>query len=459
MVITLWFVIVGVLLVVMAVSQTVLRRLPISSPLLYLLVGMVFGEAGFELLDLDPFDDAMLLERVTEIAVIVSLFTTGLKLRLPLRHRLWRLPIMLASVSMVLTIGLIALTGYAWLGMSAGAAILLGAVLAPTDPVLASDIQVTKAGDRDRLRFALTGEAGLNDGMAFPFVMLGLGLLGYHHLGDGWARWWLVDVAWAIPGGLAIGAGLGAAIGWLVLYLRRTYPDSRVGEDFLAMGLIALTYGVALLAHTYAFLAVFAAGLAMRKLEERTVGHERMPDEVLEPLAPHELDERVATDPEVATAHMARSLLEFNEQLERIGEVAVMVLVGAMISTRYLPMESIWFVPLLFLVIRPVAVAVGMIGSDTTRLQRGFISWFGVRGIGSIYYLMYAVVHGLDESIAEGMIGLTLTVVVVSVVLHGVTVTPMMAWYNERADGPAARRWALQPISTKTTQTVWVDGT
>jgi NhaP-type Na+/H+ or K+/H+ antiporter len=438
MVITLWFVIVGVLLVVMAVSQTLLRRLPISSPLLYLLVGMVFGEAGFELLDLDPFDDAKLLERLTEIAVIVSLFTTGLKLRLPLRHRLWRLPVMLASVSMVVTIGLIALTGYAWLGMSAGAAILLGAVLAPTDPVLASDIQVTKAGDRDRLRFSLTGEAGLNDGMAFPFVMLGLGLLGYHHLGEGWSRWWLVDVVWAIPGGLAIGAGLGAAIGWLVLYLRRTYPDSRVGEDFLAMGLIALTYGVALLAHTYGFLAVFAAGLAMRKLEERAVGHERMPDEVLDPIAAEELVELAATDPEVAPAHMARSLLEFNEQLERIGEVGVMVLVGAMISTRYVPMEAIWFVPLLFLVIRPVAVAVGMIGSDTTRLQRGFISWFGVRGIGSIYYLMYAVVHGLDESVAEKMIGLTLTVVIASVVIHGVTVTPLMAWYNQREERSAA---------------------
>jgi NhaP-type Na+/H+ or K+/H+ antiporter len=431
-VITLWFVIVGVLLLFMAVSQTLLRRLPISSPLLYLLVGMIFGEAGLELLHLDPFDDAKLLERLTEIAVIVSLFTTGLKLRLPLRHRLWRLPLVLASISMVLTIGLIALGSYAWLGMSAGAAILLGAVLAPTDPVLASDIQVTKPGDQDRLRFALTGEAGLNDGMAFPFVMLGLGLLGYHGLGDGWSRWWLVDVAWAIPGGLFIGAGLGAAIGWLALRLRRTYPGSQVGEDFLTMGLIAVTYGIALLAHTYAFLAVFAAGLAMRKLEEQAIGHNRMPDEVLDPLAPEELDEKVATDRQVAPAVMARSVLQFNEQLERIGEVGVMVLVGAMISTRYVPMEAIWFVPLLFLVVRPVAVAVGLIGSDTTRVQRGLISWFGVRGIGSIYYLMYAVVHGVNESIAEQMIGLTLTVVVVSVVLHGVTVTPMMAWYNRQ---------------------------
>jgi NhaP-type Na+/H+ or K+/H+ antiporter len=270
--------------------------------------------------------------------------------------------------------------------------------------------------------------------MAFPFVMLGLGLLGYHELGNGWSRWWLVDVAWAIPGGLAIGALLGSAIGWLVLYLRRTYPDSRVGEDFLAMGLIALAYGVALLAHTYGFLAVFAAGLALRKLEERAVGHDRMPGEVLDPIDDDELDERVATDQEIAPAHMTRSLLQFNEQLERIGEVGVMLLVGAMISTRYVPIEAVWFVPLIFLVIRPLSVAVGLARSGASGLERGFVSWFGVRGIGSIYYLMYAVVHGLEESIAEQMIGLTLTVVVASVVIHGVTVTPMMAWYNRRQE-------------------------
>jgi NhaP-type Na+/H+ or K+/H+ antiporter len=432
MLITVWFVIVGVLLVVMAVARTLLRPLPISTPLLYLIVGIVFGEAGFELLALDPFDDAVLLERLTEIAVIVSLFTAGLKLRVPLRDPVWRLPLSLAFVSMTITVGLITVAGYYGLGLSLGAAVLFGAVLAPTDPVLASDVQVTEPGDRDRLRFGLTGEAGLNDGTAFPFLMLGLGLMGHHTLGDNWSRWWLVDVAWAIPGGLLIGFGMGIAVGTLVLYLRRKYPEVVGGEDFLAMGLIALAYGTALLLHTYGFLAVFAAGLAMRKIEEHAVGPDTSPDEVLEEVAEEEMEDRAAADARVAPAHMTRSLLHFNEQLERMGEVGIMLLVGAMISTRYLPLVALWFVPLLFLVIRPIAAAVGLLGTDTNRVQRAYISWFGVRGVGSIYYLMFAVVHGLEEDIAREMIGLTLTVIASSVVIHGITVTPLMAWYHRR---------------------------
>jgi NhaP-type Na+/H+ or K+/H+ antiporter len=437
-VITTWFVIIGVLLVVMAVGRTLLRPLPISTPLLYLLVGILFGEAGFELLVLDPFDEAVLLERVTEIAVIVSLFTAGLKLRVPLGDPVWRLPVSLAFLSMIVTVGLITVAGYYGIGLSLGAAVLFGAVLAPTDPVLASDVQVTEPGDRDRLRFALTGEAGLNDGTAFPFLMLGLGLMGHHALGNTWSRWWLVDVAWAIPGGLLIGFGMGTAVGMLVLYLRRTYPDVVGGEDFLAMGLIALSYGVALLANTYGFLAVFAAGLAMRRIEAHAVGHDTSPDEVLEEVEDDEFEERAAADEAVAPAHMTRSLLHFNEQLERVGEVGVMLLVGAMISTRYLPVVALWFVPLLFLVIRPIAAWIGVLGTETNRTQRIFISWFGVRGVGSIYYLMFAVVHGLEEELAREMIGLTLTVIASSVVIHGITVTPMMAWYNRRY-APAAR--------------------
>jgi NhaP-type Na+/H+ or K+/H+ antiporter len=193
-----------------------------------------------------------------------------------------------------------------------------------------------------------------------------------------------------------------------------------------------VSYGVALLLHTYGFLAVFAAGLAMRKIEARAVGHERSPHEVLEEVAEVELEERLATDEGVARAHMTRSLLEFNEQLERIGEVGIMLLIGAMISTRNLPIEALWFVPLFFLVIRPVAAQLGLLRTETTGVQRLFISWFGVRGIGSMYYLMYAVVHGLEEDAARQMIGLTLMVIAGSVVIHGITVTPLMAWYNHR---------------------------
>jgi NhaP-type Na+/H+ or K+/H+ antiporter len=336
----------------MALSGSVLKRLPLSTSLVYLLAGVGLGGYGYNLLRLDPLRDAPLLERLSEVAVIVSLFTTGLKLSPPLSDRRWLIPVRLAFVSMTLTVGLIALAGHFLLDLPIGAAILLGAVLAPTDPVLASDVQVEDAGDRDRLRFGLTGEAGLNDGTAFPFVMLGLGLLGLHPLGEGGWRWLAVDVLWAIVGGLGIGYLCGLAVGRLVVFLRREHKEAVGLDEFLTLGLIALSYGVALFAHSYGFLAVFAAGLALRRTERAAVG-EDAPLDVKAAAAAEGGEEEIATDPEHAPTYMTSAVLSFNEQLERIGEVALVLLVGGLLTKSLLPREAIWFVPLLFLVIGP----------------------------------------------------------------------------------------------------------
>jgi sodium/hydrogen antiporter len=433
---TISYIVVGAVFIIMALSGSVLKRLPLSTSMLYLAAGVLIGPHALNLINVDPIAEAAIVERITEVAVIVSLFTAGLTLRVPLRDPLWRLPVVLASWSMALTVGLIALVGVAALELPLGAAILLGAVLAPTDPVLASDVQVTGPRDRDRLRFTLTGEAGLNDGTAFPFVMLGLGLLGLHETGDGGWRWFVVDVLWAVAGGLLVGALLGTVTGRLILFLRREHKEAVGLDDFLALGLIAGSYGTALLLHTYGFLAVFAAGLALRKVEASTVGQEQAPDEVIATAAAEGRGEKVATDPETAPAYMAQAVLGFTEQLERIGEVAVVLLVGVMISVTAIPSDALWFVPLLLLVIRPVAAAMGMIGSTTTWLQRAFIAWFGIRGIGSIYYLMYAIVHGVSDEIARLLTGLTLAVVATSVLVHGVSVTPLMRRYsNATSDG------------------------
>ena len=426
---TWWFLVVGAVFLLMALSSSLLARLPLSTAMLYLGVGVLIGPHALGLIAIDPIAQADLIERVTEIAVIVSLFGAGLKLQLPLRDPFWRLPIILASWSMLLTVGLIALVGTLVLGLPLGAAVLLGAVLAPTDPVLASDVQVTGPRDRDRLRFTLTGEAGLNDGTAFPFVVLGLGLLGIGDLGPfGW-RWLAVDVLWAVAGGLLIGAVLGIGAGRLILYLRREHREAVGLDDFLALGLIAFAYGSALLLHAYGFLAVFAAGLALRWVEVHQTGQERDPDEVLTAVDTTD-DDDLATHPETAPAYMAQTVLGFTEQLERIGEVAVMLLIGAMLSLGAVPSAALWFVPLLVLVIRPVAVNLGMIGSATPPLQRAFIGWFGIRGIGSVYYLTYATAHGVPEHLASWLTGMTLAVVTTSVVVHGISVTPLMRRYE-----------------------------
>lgn len=420
---------IGLLLLLMALLGSLLKRLPLTAALIYLLAGVGLGPYGLKLIRVDPLQHSALLERLTEVAVILSLFSAGLKLRSPLHSPRWGPPVRLATLSMVVTVGLVALAGVQ-MGLPLGAAVLLGAVLAPTDPVLASDVQVEHAEDRDRLRFSLTGEAGLNDGTAFPFVMLGLGLLGLHNLGENGWRWIAIDLLWAAAGGVGIGSLLGWLVATLALRLRRAYREVVGLDDFLALGLIALSYGLALLAHTYGFLAVFAAGLALRRVERQSSG-ETIPDEVLHAsTVAGESD--LATDPEKAPAHMAQAVLVFNEHLERIGEVGLVVLLGAMLSFHHLPQEAMWFVPLLFLVIRPISVAIGLAGSRVSSHQRRLMGWFGVRGIGSLYYLMYALQHGLAGEAAERLVWVTFTVVLTSIVVHGISVTPLMEHYSKR---------------------------
>ena len=428
-----WFVVIGTLLLGVALLGSYVQRLPLTTTMLYLAAGYGLGPQGAGLFAVDPVRDAAFLERVTEVAVIISLFTAGLKLRIPLSDKRWRRPLRLASGSMALTVGAIAVTGVYGLGLSWGAAVLLGAILAPTDPVLASDVQVEHPFDYDPLRFSLTGEAGYNDGTAFPFVMLGLGLLGLHDLGSFGLRWVMVDVIWAILGGLTIGALLGTGVARFILYLRRVHREATGLDDFLAMGLIGISYGVALLCHTYGFLAVFAAGLAMRRIERLHRPEEQQSHEIV--FEPRQSEEEVATDPVKAPAAMAEAVLDFNEQLERMGELVVVVIIGSLLSWEAIPMIAVWFVPLLLLVIRPFSVMIGLAGAGVPAQERWLAAWFGIRGIGSMYYLMFAVAHGMRESDARMLIGITLAVITTSVVAHGVSVTPLMNKYSRVGRG------------------------
>ena len=424
-----WALIIGALLTTAALSGTLLKRLPLSITMFYLVAGYALGPGGVGMILIDPMQHTVLLERLAEAAVLISLFAVGLKLGLPLSNSAWRLPLRLAVISMVLTILLVAAAGMA-LGLSLGAAILLGAILAPTDPVLASDVQVVEANDRDRLRFSLSGEGALNDGAAFPFVMLGLGLLGLHDLGTwGW-RWWGLDVVWAIVGGLLIGGVLGAAIGRLVVYLRSHHKESIGLDEFLALGLIGITYGLALLCYTYGFLAVFAAGLALQRVGKT----KKIPATAIDSrdLLNKDEVEKLATHQDYASAYMMHEVQGFNERLERIAEVAVVLIIGAMLWYTTITWTGVLLLILLFAVIRPVSVWLGLIGAPMGRDQRVLASWFGIRGIGSIYYVMYAINHGLPQPLAAELLGYTLLIVAASVMLHGISVTPLMTRYAHR---------------------------
>ena len=424
---TLACLIVGLVLIAMTIGRSFINRLPLSAGMLYLGVGVAIGPWGLGLLRLNPFKDAQLIERLTEVAVLISLFTSGMKLDLPLKDRRWRIPLQLASVSMLITVGLIAALGVFVMGMSPGAAVLLGAILSPTDPVLASEVQVANHGDRDSLRFGLTGEGGMNDGSAFPFVMLGLGLLGLHELGEGGWRWWSIDVVWAVTGGLGLGYLMGALVGRAILYLRVRHQEALGSDEFIALGLIALTYGLALLCQTYGFLAVFAAGLALRRIDSPG-SRSAAAAAAAEPVDTTELQ----TSQTEAPATLMRAVERFNSQLEGFAEVAIVLAVGALIAVVPFRLEVLWFAPLLFLVIRPVAVYIGVFGTGVRGQQRRLMAWFGIRGIGSIYYLAYAIRHDIGRDLAERLLSLTIAVVVASVIAHGVSVTPLMNKYEER---------------------------
>src|SRR3990172_6392203 len=231
-------------MVAMGVMAALLRRMPLTTAIVYLVVGIVLGPTVLNLFHFNPLKESAGLELLTEAAVLIALFAAGMKMPAPVTWSRWRTPILLAFLSMAITVGLVAAFGYYVLGFPLGAALLLGAIVAPTDPVLATDVHVRHAGDRDRLRFALTCEAGMNDGTAFPFIMLGMGLLGLHELGEFGARWMLIDVLWATLAGTAIGVAGGVALARVAARLRRNHADGTGFGDFLGLGVIGGVYGV-----------------------------------------------------------------------------------------------------------------------------------------------------------------------------------------------------------------------
>jgi len=405
-----WFVLVGFLLVVIALLGRFLDRLPVSTAMIYLAVGFLLGPSVFNVLELHPLRELTLLESITEIALLIALFTVGIKMRVPIGDWRWSVPLRLATISMVLTILGIAIVAVVLLDFDWRLALVLGAVLAPTDPVLASDVQLRSAQDRDSLRFGLTGEGGLNDGTAFPFVLLGLGLMGLHELGFAGWRWLAVDLVWGTVGGLGIGFLLGSALGRGVRLLRAWRRDAAIVDEFLLLGVIALSYGVALAAHALGFLAVFAAGLALRRADDIHANSKSAADK--SPLTP--------------------SLLNVNEQLERIVEVAVVLLVGAMISTGYWSPAGLLLAAMLFVVIRPLAVWAGVPGVEAGNTPRRLLAWFGIRGIGSVYYAVFFAGYELRDAVATELLSAVFTVIAASIVLHGISAAPLMELYRAR---------------------------
>jgi len=428
-----WFLLIGLLMLIKGLSTTPLKKLPFTSAIVYLVIGFLLGPSVLGFFYFDPIKQSALLEILTEIAVLISLFAAGVKMPVPINLVKWRPSLRLASLSMVITVALIAAFSYFLLGLTLGAGILLGAILAPTDPVLATDIQSRYPGDNDQLRFTLTSEAGMNDGTAFPFVMLGLGMLGLNELGDfGW-QWILFDVFWATVAAVVIGVAGGVVVGKIVWKLRGQHKELDVLDDLVALGLIAIVYGLSLVTNAWGFIAVFFAAVALRSTEIKLalsvgVNADQYETDSGQPII---LESNLSpTPPKIVSAEA----LIFKEHLERLSELMLVLLVGGMLLPDFWNWRTVSLAVFIIFLARPLSVVIGLISTKTTWRIRGIIGWFGVRGIGSIYYLMYAIQHGIAKSLAQDLIQMTLIVITVSILVHGTSVKPLLnlVWRKTR---------------------------
>lgn len=397
----------GVALLGAAAMPRLLAERPLSIPIVYLALGWALFALPLGLPDPDPITHGHAAERLTEVTVIVSLMGVGLKLDRPVGWRRWAATWRLLAVTMPLCIGAVALLGW-WAGLLPATALLAGAVLAPTDPVLASDVQVAPPGEGDEgeTRFALTSEAGLNDALAFPFTNAALAATGA--AGAAWVGGWVVeDVLVRIGLGLVVGLVCGRALGWLAFRLPGAGKLAETAEGFVALAATLLTYGLAELAHGYGFLAVFVAAVTLRAVERD---------------------------------HEFHGVLHgFTDAIERLLTVLLLVLVGGAVAGGALGELTLALgavgVALVF-VIRPLAGWVGLLGSDVGPADRAAISFFGIRGMGSLYYAAHAAQEAQLANLGR-LWALTLFVVVLSVVVHGVASTPVLA-HLDRQRSPSA---------------------
>ena len=405
----------GTVLLAMCLLELHVTRLPMSPATVYLAVGWVAGWMVQGKVVTPPTAPARadMLVIITETAVLISLFAVGLQLRMPWTMKGWRVATLLASATMLVTIALATVAGALLMpGLGWAGALLLAGILAPTDPVLASEVQIRSQDDRDAVRVALTTEGGLNDATALPVVMLALGLLGIGELGAHGARWLWHDLAWPIAGGALLGWAFGRVLGKVVHALLRK-GHGLAWDELLYLGIITVAYGLSRVTETSSFLFVFAAALGLFHRSPRAAASLAKAG-----VEPDELSDR---------------LLAFGHRCGRLVEVVMVLLLGFAMPWVQWRGEPLVYAALLLVVIRPLSVFLTVPGLPAT--QRRVVAWFGIRGVGSLFYLALVMDSGLSPTLCVDLVNATLPAIALSVLLHGVSATPLMALYQKRRAG------------------------
>jgi NhaP-type Na+/H+ or K+/H+ antiporter len=406
----------GILIALVAWLPLALRRLPLSLPIVCIVIGsIIFGmrPMGF---DPSPSAHPYITERLTEFVVIIALMGAGLKIDRVFSFKQWSITWRLLLITMPLSILAIMGVGLWVLGTGALASLLLASSLAPTDPVLAADVQVggPKDGGEDTVRFALTSEAGLNDGFAFPFVHLAIVLSLAATTGDDWlVRWLSFNVFWEIVAGISCGWLVGKIFGWLTF---RMPGDTlaKTGDGLIAIAATFVSYGISELIHCYGFFAVFVTALTLRSAHRD-----------------HEFQ---------------RDMHDITEQVERIAMMVLLLAFGGSLVTgppAPIGWTEVFAAVLILFVVRPATGLLGMIGAPATRGEKLAVAFFGIRGVGSFYYLAYGLNHGEFED-ADRLWSILSLVAIMSIVMHGLTVTPIMRWLD-RSHGRDPDKGGLPP--------------
>jgi len=329
-------------------------------------------------------------------------------LRAPLQWNAWKLPLRLGTVTMLATMAMIAGAAHVFFELSFAQALLLGAVLAPTDPVLASDVHMPASGDHEPARFALAGEGGINTGLGVPAVAFGRGLIGLSDVPPPGLAWAGIELVWGVAGGAALGWCAGTL---LVRGIARLdwgrQPD--FFEDLLVILGAGMAYAAALALHANAFFTVFAFGVALcHRGRLRRAATLRPPD----------------------TRYVALA-----QNLERVVSAIVVLLVGALVTVTEVRPEMFLFALLLLAVVRPVAVRLGLGQLPVPPDERRLLAWFGVRGAASLYLLALALDQGVGAPLARELAAITLVALATSILLHGLSATPLVS-------GPVGNRRA-----------------
>lgn len=414
-----FFIILGFgLMIAVGLERILVRKSFLSVPIFYVFAGWALFSLPLNLPQINPLgslDDAKALEYVTEFIVIVSLMGAGIAIDRPVTWPNWRQIWPLLVVAMPVTIFLVALYGWWMLGFAPASAILLGACLAPTDPVLARSVQVGPPGEDERhdIRFSLTVEAGLNDGLAFPFIHLAIAAIGMTAIGGWTLHWFAEDFVWRILAGSVVGYAVGRAGAWYVFERKvdegindidRSIAQYSTSEGLVVLGTLLLAYGLAELAHGYGFLAVFIGAVTARQQECKHRYHK--------------------------VAH------HFIDQIEKIVLVIVLFGFGGMLASGIISNLS-WQEALLGLllvfVFRPIA---GLMAEGWSNLPwRGTlaVAFLGIRGMGSIYYLSYAQNNGYFQQL-ESLWATVVFAILVSIVVHGITTTQLMRGVERRGE-------------------------